>query len=61
MLSLTYCNIDEQGADSIFEILIYQGSVLEEIDLGGNHLRDDGTIKVLRGASAAKNLQKIGL
>lgn len=43
-LSLTYCNIDSTGARYLFEILIYQGSQLEEIDLGGNHLRNDGTI-----------------
>jgi hypothetical protein len=60
-LSLTYCNIDESGARSIFEILLFQGSVLEEIDLGGNHLRNDGTIEVLRGASAAKCLKKLSI
>lgn len=61
MLSLTYCNIDEEGANSLFEILIFQGSVLEEIDLGGNHLKDDGSIKILKGAAAAKKLTKLGL
>lgn len=35
--------------------------MLEEIDLGGNHLRNDGTIEVLKGASAAKNLKRLGL
>lgn len=60
-LSLTYCNIDEEGARSIFEVLLFQGSVLEEIDLGGNHLRNDGTIEVLKGASAAKNLKKLSV
>ena len=43
-LSLTYCNIDETGARSLFEILIYSGSVLEELILSGNHLRNAGTI-----------------
>jgi len=60
-LSLTYCNIDCDGARAIFEILLFQGSVLEEIDLGGNHLRNEGTIEVLRGASAAKSLKKLSL
>ena len=60
-LSLTYCNIDESGARHIFELLLFQGSTLEEIDLGGNHLRNDGTIMVLRGAAVAKSLKKLGL
>ena len=60
-LSLTYCNIDETGARYIFELLLFQGSTLEEIDLGGNHLRNDGTIMVLRGAAVAKSLKKLGL
>ena len=61
ILSLTYCNIDEKGARSLFEILIYQQSALEDIDLSGNHLRNDGVIEVLRGASIAKNLKKLWL
>lgn len=48
-LSLTYCGIDSSGARPIFEILIFQQSTLEEINLGGNHLRNDGTIMVLKG------------
>lgn len=60
-LSLTYCNIDERGARYIFELLIFQNSELDEIDLGGNHLRNAGTIEVLRGASIAKNLSRISL
>lgn len=42
-------------------MLLFQGSVLEEIDLGGNHLRNDGAIEVLKGASAAKNLKKLSI
>jgi len=60
-ISLTYCNIDETAARSIFEILIYQQSVLEEMNLGGNHLKNAGTIEVLRGVSCAKSLKKIYL
>ena len=61
MLSLTYCNIDEHGARALFEILIYQKSGLEELYLNGNHLRDNGTIEVLRGLSVSKNLKKVSL
>ena len=58
-LSLTYCEIDEKGARSIFEILLFQGSSLEEINLSGNHLRNNGVIEVLKGATAAKKLNKL--
>lgn len=57
-LSLTYCNIDASGARAIFEILIYTKSGLKRLDLTGNHLRDEGVIKVLRGVSAAKVLEE---
>lgn len=60
-LSLTYCNIDEQGARAIFDILIFTKSKLKELNLSGNHLRNDGVIMVLRGLSIAKSLQKIYL
>ena len=60
-ISLTYCNIGEEAARSIFEILIFQQSVLEEMNLGGNHLKNEGTIEVLRGVSCAKSLKKIYL
>ena len=60
-LSLTYCNIDESGARHLFEILIYTQSQLEEMILSGNHLRNAGTIQVLKGTSVAKNLKKIYL
>ena len=33
----------------------------QDIDLSGNHLRNDGVIEVLRGASIAKNLKKLWL
>ena len=61
MLSLTYCNIDERAARSIFEILIYSRSKLEEVNLQGNMLRNEGVIEVLKGVSIAKSLKKIGL
>jgi len=43
-ISLTYCNIDASGSRALFEILIYQQSNLEELNIGGNHLRNEGTI-----------------
>ena len=58
-LELTYCNIDEAGAMSIAEVLLFQGSTLEEINIGGNHLKNKGAIIVFKGAAAAKNLKKL--
>lgn len=61
LVSLNYCNIDEEGARSIFEILIHTQSALEDLCLNGNHLGNKGVIEVLRGTSIAKNLKKIYL
>ena len=61
VLSLTYCNIDATGARALFEILIYTQSKLEEVLLGGNALKDNGTQLVLRGTSIAKSLKRISL
>ena len=55
-LSLTYCNIDAAGARPLFEILIFSKSKLKELNLSGNHLRNEGVIEVLRGVSIAKSL-----
>jgi len=35
--------------------------VLEELNLSGNHLRNEGTIIIMKGVSVAKNLSKIFL
>ena len=59
MLSLTYCGIGPEGAEAIFEILIYSKSALEEVNLSGNLLKNDGVVKVLQGVSIAKSLKKI--
>ena len=61
MLSLTYCGIDQRGARALFEILIYSRSKLEDVNLAGNMLRNEGVIKVLNGVSIAKSLKKISL
>jgi hypothetical protein len=34
---------------------------MEELDLSGNHLRDTGTIEVLRGLSVAKTMKRVKL
>jgi Ran GTPase-activating protein (RanGAP) involved in mRNA processing and transport len=61
LLSLTYCAIDASAAQAIFEILIYTRSAIEEINLSGNMLRNEGVRRVLFGASVAKSLKKLSL
>jgi hypothetical protein len=42
-------------------VLIYQQSTLEDLNLSGNLLKNQGVIMVLRGTSVAKALKKIYL
>ena len=60
-LSLKFCSLDQDCARGIMEMLIFSKSKLEQLYLNGNNLRNEGTIKVLRGVSAAKELKKIHL
>lgn len=61
ILSLQYCGIDEAAAQAIFEILIYTRSALEDINLSGNMLGNEGVKKVLHGTAVNKSLKKIWL
>ena len=58
---MNYCDIDEDGARYIFEILIHTQSIIEDFSLNGNHLGNKGVVEVLRGVSIAKCLKKIYL
>ena len=61
ILSLTYCGIEKEAAQALFEILIFSRSQLEQVYLSGNLLRQEGVRRVLIGASIAKSLKKIYL
>lgn len=61
ILSVTYCGIDAEAAQAIFEILIFTKSALEECNLTGNLLRNEGIRRVLQGVSISKSLKKIYL
>ena len=61
IISLQYCGIDAEAAESVFQILIYTRSALEDINLSGNNLGNEGIIKVFQGTSVAKSLKKIWL
>ena len=60
-LSLTYCNIEADGARAIFDFLIYTKSGLKKLNLTGNHLRNEGIIQVLRGVSCNKLLEQFNI
>ena len=61
ILSFTYCKLDAECSRSLFEMLIYSKSKVEELYLQGNNLRNEGVIMVLQGVSANKSLKKISL
>ena len=61
LLSLTYCSIDHEAAQALFEILIYTKSAIEDVNLSGNVLGNEGVERVLIGASVAKSLKKLAL
>ena len=46
LLSLAYCDIGPDGAQGLFEILIFQGSKMLELNLQGNPLVNEGIIPV---------------
>lgn len=60
-LSLTYCQIGPEAAEDIFQVVLYQQSVLEELNLSGNKLGNEGVSKVLQGLAVAKTIKKIYL
>lgn len=51
--------IDKEAAQALFEIFIYTRSALEEVNLSGNMLGNEGVCKVLIGASVAMCLKKL--
>lgn len=60
-LSLGFCHIDEHGARSLMEILIFQNSGLEDLDLQGNILHGEGVCIVFHGMQINKAMTKLNL
>lgn len=61
-LSLGFCGIDgKEGGRAVLEIIIFQYSTLEELDLQGNLLRGDGVLQVLHGMQINKSVTKLNL
>ena len=61
LLSLNYCEIEADGAESLQQILIYIKSNLREIYLKGNNLKNAGVVSLLGAVQIAKSLDKIDL
>lgn len=60
-LSLSYCNIDENGAKYLQEILAYIKTELKELNLQGNHLKNKGTLELFRALEINTMLESINL
>lgn len=60
-LSLTYCGIGPEGAEGLFEILIYVNCGLTTLDLQGNMLMNDGVCRVLHALKVNKSLVSLCL
>ena len=60
-LALSYCNFDHNASRSIMQILIFQESALQEIDLQGNRLENEGSCKILHGLKVNQCLNKLNL
>ena len=61
LLSLAYCGITAEGSKYLQEILIYQHSQIELVNLSGNQLGNEGIIDVFKGLAANKSLNKVML
>ena len=60
-LSLKYCEIDEEGAKSLQQVLAYTKSDLKSLDLQGNHLRNTGTYELFRAFLVNRILESVNL
>ncbi|OMJ68997.1 hypothetical protein SteCoe_33405 [Stentor coeruleus] len=60
-LTLSYCNFDHEAARAIMQILIFQESALQDLDLQGNKLSSEGCCKVFHGLKVNQTLGKLVL
>lgn len=60
-LSLSYCNIDENGAKYLQQILAFIKTDLKELNLQGNQLKNKGTYELFRGLEINTTLESINL
>ena len=60
-LSLTYCEITEEGARALMEILIFQSSSLQDLDLQGNSLKNPGVSLIFHAMQINQSLTQLNL
>jgi hypothetical protein len=60
-LSLTYCNLEAEAADGLFEALIFMGTSIRELDLTGNHLRNPGIVQLMKAFLINRTVKKLTL
>ena len=61
VLSLSYCNLTIESGRALMEILIFQESILEELNLRGNLLQNEGTSRIFFGLRINKALNHLNL
>ena len=59
LLSLSNCDIGPEGAQGLFEILLFQQSKILELNISVNPLGNAGISQVFQGLAAAKTLAEI--
>jgi Leucine Rich repeat len=60
-LTMSYCNLDEEASRAVMQILIFQDSALQELDLQGNRFANEGSCRVLHSLRINLNLNKLNL
>jgi len=60
-ISLNYCFLEPDCAQSIMSIIIYLNSNLQELSLQGNNIQNEGALIIFKALLAAKNLEKINV
>lgn len=60
-LSLTYCSIEAEAADKLFEALIFVGTSIRELDLTGNYLRNPGIVQLMKAFLINRTVKKLTL
>ena len=60
-LSLAYCNIGQESARFLLEIVINQKCQIKNINLQGNHLRNHGVTVFFRGLTVNGSVESIDL
>lgn len=60
-LSLAYCNIGQDSARSLLEIVINQKTQLKSLNLQGNHLRNHGVTILFRGLTVNNSIETLDL